>query len=108
MHIRWDPFRMDNFDLEGYIENMNILLQPSNFSIIPPWAEKYESISVPIASSLESPSSLELKSPLVTLEYVFLKSSDILPVPIASDSTPNIKIQFMSILEEQIGKIFNK
>ena len=60
------------------------------------------------SSSLESSPSLELKSLLVTSEYAYLESSDTFSVPIASNSTSNLKTQFMSILKEQIGKILNK
>ena len=56
---------------------------------------------VPFSSTLEASSStLEsspppvLKLPLVTSEYACLESSDTLSVSIASNSTPNAKIQF--------------
>ena len=61
-----------------------------------------------IASFLESPPPPELKSPLVTFEYACLESSDVFLVPIALNSTSNLKAQFMSILEEQIEEILNK
>ena len=60
------------------------------------------------SSTLESSHSSELKSPCITSEYLCLESSDILSASITSNSTPNSKIQFFSILEEQIGEIFNK
>ena len=50
----------------------------------------------------------KLKSSLVAYEYTCLELRDTLLVPIASNSTPNPKTQFMSILEEQIEKILNK
>ena len=52
------------------------------------------------SSTLELPSPLELKLSLITLENTCLKSTDTLSVPITSNSTPNLKTQFMSILEE--------
>ena len=60
------------------------------------------------SSVLKSSPLLELKSPLVTPEYTCLELSNTLPAPIVSNSTPNIKTQFMSILEEQIEEILNK
>ena len=58
--------------------------------------------------SLKSPPPSELKSPLVKPEYACLESNDTFPAPIVLNSTPNLKTQFMSILEEQIGEIFDK
>ena len=55
------------------------------------------------SSTLESPYP-ELKSSLITSKEL----SDTFSVPIASNSTPNPKTQFISILEEQIGKVVNK
>ena len=52
------------------------------------------------SSTLESSSPPELKSPLVTPEYACLESNDTLSVLITSNSTPNPKTQFMSILEK--------
>ena len=68
LHTCWDPFGVDDFDLDGYIENVHTLLKPSNFSITAPWVKKYEllpTIFSPIASSLESPPVLELKPPSI-------------------------------------------
>ena len=55
------------------------------------------------SSTLESPPP-ELKSSLITSNEL----SDTLSVSIASNSTSNLKTQFMSILEEQIGEILDK
>ena len=60
----------------------------------------FSSILKADSSSLESPPPLKLKLPLITLEYSCLESSSTLPVSIASNSTLNLKTQFMSILEE--------
>ena len=60
------------------------------------------------SSTLELLSPSELKLSLITLENTCLKSKDILPVPISSNLVPNLKTQFMSILEEQIREILNK
>ena len=60
------------------------------------------------SSFLESSPPPKLKLPLVIPEHICLESNDILPIPIASNSTPNSKTQFMSSLEEQIGEILNK
>ena len=60
------------------------------------------------SSSLESPSPPKLKSSSVTLENTCLESNDILSVSIASNLTPKLKTQFMSIIEEQIEEILNK
>ena len=52
------------------------------------------------SSTLKSSPPPELKSSLVTSEYVCLESSDTILLSIASNSTPNPKVQIMSILEE--------
>ena len=92
MHTHWDPFGVNDFNVDGYTENVNPLLEPPNFSTTPSWVEKYESMPAPIASSLESSPPQELKSPLVTPKYTYLESSHTLLAPIVSDSTPNPKI----------------
>ena len=51
-------FDIDNLDIDGYIEEVNALLEPSIFA--PPWTKKYEQMPLPsitpIVPSLETPS----------------------------------------------------
>ena len=105
LHTCWDPFEVDEFDLDRYVENMHTLSEPPNFSTTPPWTEKYEllpEIPTPITLSLESPLVLELKPPSIIPEYVCIGPYDMLPVISALDLTPNLETQFRSILEEYI------
>ena len=52
-------FRMDDFDVDGYIDEMNTLLEPPTSKTTLPWTIKYEPFpelaSIPITPSLESP-----------------------------------------------------
>ena len=53
---------MDNFDVDGYIIEINDLLDTSYSKTTPLWIEQYEpSPSPPIVSLIESPPILELK-----------------------------------------------
>ena len=40
VYTRWDPFGVDDFNVDGYTRNVNTLLEPSNFSTTPLWVEK--------------------------------------------------------------------
>ena len=51
-------FEVDNFDIDEYTKDVNMLLEPPTFSTIPPWTVKYEQLptqSNPLVPSLEAP-----------------------------------------------------
>ena len=95
-------FGVDDFDIEGYIQEVNTLLDTPYDKTTLPWTIKYEPLpmlaSTPIAPSLESPPILELKSLPTTLKYPFLGSNDTIPVIIASDLTLDQEAQLVGIL----------
>ena len=68
-------FDMDNFVINGYIEEVNALLELSISA--PPWIMKYEQMPppsiTPIAPLLEAPPTLEQKPLLVMLKDPFLE-----------------------------------
>ena len=81
------------YDFEGYMKEVNTLLDTPHDKITPPWTIKYEPLltlaSTPIVPSLESSPMLELKPLPAMLKYVFLGSNDTLLAIIALDLTPN-------------------
>ena len=66
---------MNNFDINGYMKEVNILLELSIFA--PPWTMKYEQMPspsiTPIALSLKAPPILEWKPLPVMLKDPFLE-----------------------------------
>ena len=99
-----------NENLEEEVSTETNPMEESVHEIVTDLSKKDKKLSVLEANffTLESSPLPELKSSLITPEYICLESNDTLSVSIASNSTPNPKTQFMSILEEQIGEILNK
>ena len=97
-------FDIDNFDLDGYMEEVNDLLELHNSKTTPLWTVKYDKLpvpsSTPMVPSLEAPPILELKHLPVILKYLFLESNDTLPVIIASDLALDQENQLMGVLKE--------
>ena len=88
---------------DGYIEEVNILLEPPTSKTTPLQTIKYEQLSTQssmLVPSLEAPPTLELKPLPVTLKYVFLGPNDTLPVIFASDLTSDQESQLVGVLKE--------
>ena len=84
-------FGFENFDIDGLVEEVNVLLNSSSTLNFPPWKARFKLIP-PLSRelaipSLVTPPTLELKPLPATLKYVFLGPQDTLPVIIASDLT---------------------
>ena len=63
-------FDINNFDIEEYTQEVNLLLEPSKFDTTPSWTEKYKQNLTqpsPAMSTLEAPQ----LQPLGNLEYSF-------------------------------------
>ncbi|GMP71332.1 hypothetical protein CsSME_00029789 [Camellia sinensis var. sinensis] len=95
-------FGFENFDIDGSIEEVNVLLNSSSTPDFPPWKARFESLPPlsrePATPSLVTPPTLELKPLPATLKYAFLGPQDTLPVIIASDLTAAQESQLMSVL----------
>ena len=91
-----------SMNLEDKVSTKANPIEEPTLEIVTDLSEKYkEPLALEVSSStLESSPPPELQSSLITLEYTCLKSNDTLSTPITSNSTPNLKTQFMSILEE--------
>ena len=80
-------FEIDDFDVDKYTKDVNMLLEPPKFSTTPSWTVKYEQLPTQpnlLVPSLEAPPKLELKPLLENLKYSFHGPNDTLPVIIAS------------------------
>ena len=84
-------FGFENFDIDGSVEEVNVLLNVSSTPDFPPWKARFEPLPPlsrePAIPSLVTPPTLELKPLPATLKYAFLGPQDSLPVIIASDLT---------------------
>ena len=51
-------FDINDFDIDEYTKDVNMLLEPSNFDTNPSWIDKYEQLptqAIPVTPSLEAP-----------------------------------------------------
>ena len=56
-------FNMDSFDIDGYMEKVNVLLEPPIFT--PPWIQKYEPMPSFLNIPIESPPTIKQEPLLV-------------------------------------------
>ncbi|XP_026428764.1 uncharacterized protein LOC113324681 [Papaver somniferum] len=93
----------DYYDEDKHFEEVNALLDSAAVMNCKKWQLKPEplppTIYKPLPSSVKAPT-LELKSLLDTLKYVFLGNENTLPVIIASDLEPDQESILVSVLSE--------
>ncbi|GJY40349.1 reverse transcriptase domain-containing protein [Tanacetum coccineum] len=88
----------DNFDLEGDLLLLEMLLNDDPSSPLPPKELYVEELKI-VKSSIDDHSELELKDLPSHLEYAFLEGTDKLPVIIAKNLKEDEKVRLLKVLK---------